>query len=159
MSAAIWLLYQIFCQSNKFFYLKSVSSFPTSVCHETFQNFCCCNVILISLPHKVYHEGKLEDRNFINFITLYFACMVQYAGGEQYLNNSFFTSPKLCKQLEIMELASTFNLVSSETKKTLTASNFQNMNSFVMSHDLVRGQIGRHANERLFIRSFTMAEL
>ena len=58
-----------------------------------------------------------------------------------------------------MELASTFNFVFSETKKTLTASNFQNMNSFVMSHDLMRGQIGRHANEKLFICSFTKAEL
>ena len=58
-----------------------------------------------------------------------------------------------------MEVVSTSNLVSMETEKTPTACNFQNMNSFVMSHDLMRGQIGSHINKRLLIRSFTMAEL
>ena len=33
------------------------------------------------------------------------------------------------------------------------------MNSFVMLHDLMRDQIGNHANERLLIHSFMMAEL
>ena len=33
------------------------------------------------------------------------------------------------------------------------------MNSFVMSLDLMRGQIGSHLNDRLFIRSFMMTEL
>ena len=43
-----------------------------------------------------------------------------------------------------MEVVSTSNLVSSETKKTTTACNFQTiaMNSFVVPHDLMRGQIG-----------------
>ena len=42
-----------------------------------------------------------------------------------------------------MEVASTLNLVSSETEKTTTAYNFHTMtmNSF-MSNDLMRGQIG-----------------
>ena len=47
-----------------------------------------------------------------------------------------------------MEVVSTSNLVSLETKKSTTACNFQNMNSFVMSHELMRGQIGSHVNER-----------
>ena len=47
-----------------------------------------------------------------------------------------------------MEVVSTSNLVSVETEKTPTACNFQNMNSFVMSHDLMRGQIGSHVNKR-----------
>ena len=58
-----------------------------------------------------------------------------------------------------MEVVSTSNLVSEETKKSTTACNFQNMNSFVMSHELMRGQIGSHVNKRLLIRSFTIAEL
>ena len=33
------------------------------------------------------------------------------------------------------------------------------MNSFVMSHDLMRDQIGSNGNKRLLIRSFMMAEL
>ena len=45
-----------------------------------------------------------------------------------------------------MELASTSNLVSLETKKTTTVCNFQNINSFVMSHDLIKGQIGSNTN-------------
>ena len=42
-----------------------------------------------------------------------------------------------------MEVVSTSNLVSSEAKKTTTAYNFQTMhiNSFVIPHDLIRGQI------------------
>ena len=43
MSAAICLLFKIFCQDNKFFILKSISSFPTSVCSEASQNLCYCN--------------------------------------------------------------------------------------------------------------------
>ena len=45
-----------------------------------------------------------------------------------------------------MEVVSTSNLVSSETKKTTTVCNFQiiAINSFVMPHDLMRGQIGSH---------------
>ena len=58
-----------------------------------------------------------------------------------------------------MEVVSTSKLVSSETQKITTAGNFQNVNSFVMSHDLMSSQIGSHANERLLIHSFTMAEL
>ena len=60
-----------------------------------------------------------------------------------------------------MEVVSTSNLLSSETEKTTTACNFQTMtmNSFVISHDLMRGQIGGHANERLLICSFMMVEL
>ena len=58
-----------------------------------------------------------------------------------------------------MEVVSTSNFVSLETKKATTALNFQTMNSFVMSHDLMRGQIGSHANKRLWICSFMMAEL
>ena len=46
-----------------------------------------------------------------------------------------------------MEVVSTSNLVSSETEKTTTSCNFQTMNSFVMSHDFIRGQIRCHANE------------
>ena len=42
ISATICLLPKIFCQDNKFFYLKSISSFPTSVCPEIFQNFRYC---------------------------------------------------------------------------------------------------------------------
>ena len=45
-----------------------------------------------------------------------------------------------------MELVSISNLVSSETEKPATACNFQimAMNSFVMTHDLMRGQIGSY---------------
>ena len=45
-----------------------------------------------------------------------------------------------------MELVSTSNLISSEAEKTTTTCNFQtmNINSFVMSHDLMRGQIGSY---------------
>ena len=48
-----------------------------------------------------------------------------------------------------MEVISTLNLVSSETEKTTTASNFQTMSSFAMSRALIRKQIGSHANEIL----------
>ena len=58
-----------------------------------------------------------------------------------------------------MEIVSTSNLFSLETEKAATACNLQNMNSFVMSHNFIKGQIGSHANERLFIRGFTMTEL
>ena len=42
-----------------------------------------------------------------------------------------------------MEVVSTSNLVSSEAEKITTTCNFQtmNINSFAMSHDLMRGQI------------------
>ena len=45
-----------------------------------------------------------------------------------------------------MEVVSISNLVSSEAEKTTIASNFQTMpiNSFVMPHDLMRGQIGSY---------------
>ena len=33
------------------------------------------------------------------------------------------------------------------------------MNSFVMSHDLMRGQIGSYENEKLLISSFMMTEV
>ena len=60
-----------------------------------------------------------------------------------------------------MELVSISNLVSSETEKSTVACNFQTlaMNYFAMSHDLMKGQIGRYGNKRLLIRSFMMAEL
>ena len=60
-----------------------------------------------------------------------------------------------------MKVVSTLNLVPSETEKTTTVCNFQTMamNSFVMSHDLMRRQIGSYENERLLIRSFMMAGL
>ena len=45
-----------------------------------------------------------------------------------------------------MEVVSNSNLVFSETVTTTTASNFQNVNSFVMSHDLMKGQIKSYAN-------------
>ena len=45
-----------------------------------------------------------------------------------------------------MEAVSTSNLVSSEAEKTTTTCNFQNINinSFIMPHDLMRGQIGSY---------------
>ena len=45
-----------------------------------------------------------------------------------------------------MEVVSTLNLVSSGAKKTTATCNFQTMsiNSFVMPHDLMRGQIGSY---------------
>ena len=46
----------------------------------------------------------------------------------------------------------------SETGKTTTACKFETINSFFMSHDLIRGQIGSHANKML-ICSFMMTEL
>ena len=39
ISAAICLLFKIFCQNNKFVYFKSISSFPTSACPEHFRIF------------------------------------------------------------------------------------------------------------------------
>ena len=46
-----------------------------------------------------------------------------------------------------MEEVSTSNLVSSENEKKKTACNFQTMtiNSFVIPHDLIRGQMGTYA--------------
>ena len=58
-----------------------------------------------------------------------------------------------------MEVASASNFVSSETEKTTTVCNLQTMNSFVMSHNLMRGQFGSHANERSLICSFMMVEV
>ena len=45
-----------------------------------------------------------------------------------------------------MKAVSTSNLVSLETEKTTIAYNFQTIpiNSFVMPHDLMRGQIGSY---------------
>ena len=45
ISATICLLPKIFCQDNKFFYFKSISSFPTSACPEIFQNFHLLHLI------------------------------------------------------------------------------------------------------------------
>ena len=45
ISAVIFLLFKKFYQDNKFFYLKSISSFSISVCSKKFQNFCYCNAI------------------------------------------------------------------------------------------------------------------
>ena len=52
-----------------------------------------------------------------------------------------------------MEIVSTSNLVSSEAEKITTACNFQTMpiNSFFVTHDLMRGQID--ANVKLFVVS------
>ena len=46
-----------------------------------------------------------------------------------------------------MKVVSTSRLISLENKKITTARNFQNanMNSSVMPHDLMRGQIGSYA--------------
>ena len=57
-----------------------------------------------------------------------------------------------------MEEVSTSNLISSKIEKK-TACNFQTMNSFVISHDLIRGQIESDEKKSLLIRSFVMAEL
>ena len=45
ISAVVCLLFKIFCQDNKFFFLKPVSSFPTFVYLEISQNFCYCDLI------------------------------------------------------------------------------------------------------------------
>ena len=64
-----------------------------------------------------------------------------------------------------MEVVSTSKLVSSENEKTTTACNFQTMtmNSFVIPHDLMRGQIGGYVCIAICkheaIRSFMMAKL
>ena len=46
-----------------------------------------------------------------------------------------------------MEVPSTSNLVSLETERTATACNFQTMtmNSFLMPHDLTKGEIESYA--------------
>ena len=55
-----------------------------------------------------------------------------------------------------MEVVSTSHLVSLETQKTTTASNFQTMNSFVMSLYLMRGQMESHGNtEKNAIKTHT----
>ena len=46
-----------------------------------------------------------------------------------------------------MEVVSTSNLISSKPEKTTTACSSQNINSFVMPHDLVRDQVGSNAKE------------
>ena len=64
-------------------------------------------------------------------------------------------------QLKIIEVVSTSNLVSSEINKT-TSCNFQTtvIDSFVIPHDLMRGQIGSYAySKHEAIHSFMMAEL
>ena len=79
----IFLLYllqsvrcNLFCQDNKFSFLKSISSFHTSVCPETSHSeFLLLYCDLISLIFKVFHEGNLRE-NFINFVMWRFACMV-----------------------------------------------------------------------------------
>ena len=58
-----------------------------------------------------------------------------------------------------MRVTSTSNLVSWETKKRITATSFQTLNSFVMSLDLIRREIESHANEKLLIFSFLIVEL
>ena len=58
-----------------------------------------------------------------------------------------------------MGVTSTPNLVSSETKKRITATSFQTLNSFVMSLDLMRREIESHANKKLLIFSFLIVEL
>ena len=45
-----------------------------------------------------------------------------------------------------MEVISASKLVSSETEKVTIACNIQTMNSFVMSHDLMRSYMRSHAN-------------
>ena len=71
ISATTCLLLKIFCQENKFFYLKSISSFPTSVCPNYFRIFVTVpNVIYVSLSSNVFHEGNLEE-NFINFVAFF----------------------------------------------------------------------------------------
>ena len=54
-----------------------------------------------------------------------------------------------------MEIVSTSNLVSLEAEKATTTCNFQtmNINSFVRSHDLIRGQIGSYGYMQ--IKSFS----
>ena len=66
ISAAIRLLFKIFCQENNF---KSISSFPTFACPETFQNFCYCNAIQTLLPSS-FPLGKLR-REFYQFYHLF----------------------------------------------------------------------------------------
>ena len=64
ISAAIFLLFQIFCQNNTIFLnLKPFSSFPTSVCPTKCQKFCHCNVIcsktwIILLGHTIWWKPK-----------------------------------------------------------------------------------------------------
>ena len=83
-SASICLLFKIFCQDNKFFLLKSIPSFPTSVYPEISQNFCYWNAwskssftseakwthtglkfqtgVKISSVHMKFHFGFISKR-------------------------------------------------------------------------------------------------
>ena len=50
-----------------------------------------------------------------------------------------------------MEVVSASNIVSLEAEKTTSASNFQTMpiNSFVMPHDLMKGQLGSYGHMQI----------
>ena len=61
ISATICLLFKIFCQDNKFFFLKSISLFPTSVCPEISQNFCYCNTIYFYCLLKFSTRGTWKE--------------------------------------------------------------------------------------------------
>ena len=55
ISAAIHLLFKIFCQDNNVFCLKSISLFPIFVCPEKFQSFCYCKCDLnFTAFHKFF---------------------------------------------------------------------------------------------------------
>ena len=61
-----------------------------------------------------------------------------------------------------MEVVSTSNLASSENEKITTACNFQTMamNSAVMPHDLIKGQIGNFAYMQIWSYcSFMITEM
>ena len=86
---------------------------PTSVCPETFQNFCyVMQSKFNSLLKKAFADGR-------NLLVLSYGIL--------------FTFPKWYKQLKVTEVVSTSNLVSSETEKTTTVCNFQTVNSSVLS--------------------------
>ena len=71
-----WFFFYIGCnQAAVPNVLPGQQPFPTSFCHETFQNISYCKLISISLP-QVFHEGSIEDGSFIYFITRCFACMI-----------------------------------------------------------------------------------
>ena len=71
-----WFFFYIGCnQAAVPNVLPGQQPFPTSFCHETFQNISYCKLISISLP-QVFHDGSIEDRSFIYFITRCFACMI-----------------------------------------------------------------------------------
>ena len=52
-----------------------------------------------------------------------------------------------------MEVVSTSSLVCSKAEETTTAGKFQTVSSFVMSHDLIRGQ------KKILLCSFMIVEL